>query len=61
MYDSGDKYEFQVPLSGGFPPLVRWLLVATVVLVGIVAGMVLASAGHGHIWPASDTQRLKLD
>jgi len=59
MYDSGD--ELQVPLSGGFPPLVTWLLIATVVLVGIIAAMVLTTAGHGHIWPAADTQRLKLD
>ena len=58
MYDQQD--ERGVPISTGIPKLVLWTGVAGVILIFIVAGMVLAVSGYGHIWPSEDTMRLKL-
>ena len=58
MYDQED--ERGVPISSGIPPLVTWVGIAGVVLIFIVAGMVLGTAGSGHVWPAADTLTIKL-
>lgn len=58
MYDVQD--ERGVPLSTGIPSIVVWTGVAGVALIFVVAGMVLANSGFGHIWPASDTLTVKL-
>jgi hypothetical protein len=58
MYDQQD--ERGVPISAGIPSLVLWSGVAGVILIFIVAAMVLAVSGYGHIWPSEDTMRLKL-
>ncbi|GAC1571565.1 MAG: hypothetical protein NVS3B7_01820 [Candidatus Elarobacter sp.] len=58
MYDPKD--ERGVPVSSGIPPLVMWSSIACVVLIFVIAGMVLSTSGHGHIWPAADSTNLKL-
>ncbi|MDB5026801.1 MAG: hypothetical protein JWO66_490 [Candidatus Eremiobacteraeota bacterium] len=58
MYDIED--ERGVPISAGIPPLVTWAGVGGVVLIFVVAAMVLASAGYGHVWPAENSTHLKL-
>ena len=52
MYDPED--DRGVPISTGIPPLVVWATIGCIVLIFIVAGMVLGSAGYGHIWPAEN-------
>jgi ABC-type phosphate transport system auxiliary subunit len=49
-----------VPISSGIPPIVIYAGFAGVVLIFIVAGMVLANAGFGHVWPAENSVDLKL-
>ena len=58
MYDPED--DRGVPISTGIPPLVVWATIGCIVLIFIVAGMVLGSAGYGHIWPAENATNLKL-
>ena len=58
MYDPED--ERGVPISSGIPSLVVWATIGCIVLIFIVAGMVLGSAGYGHMWPAESTTTLKL-
>ena len=58
MYDLED--DRGVPISSGIPPVVVYAGIAGVVLIFIVAGMVLATAGSGHVWPASATLNVKL-
>ena len=59
MYDEGDQ-EGIVPASSGIPPIVVQAAIACIILVFVVAGMVLGTSGHGHMWPAANTLRLKL-
>jgi ABC-type phosphate transport system auxiliary subunit len=49
-----------VPISSGIPPIVIYAGFAGVVLIFIVAGMVLANSGFGHVWPAENSVDLKL-
>ena len=58
MHDPTD--DRGVPLTTGIPRIVTWAGVIGVVLIFVVAGMVLATADHGHMWPASSTLNLKL-
>jgi hypothetical protein len=58
MDDTTD--ERGVPISSGIPPIVIYAGFAGVVLIFIVAGMVLANAGFGHVWPAENSVDLKL-
>jgi len=58
MYDQED--ERGVPISTGIPKLVTWSGIVGVVLIFVVAGMVLATAGVNHVWPASASTNLKL-
>jgi hypothetical protein len=58
VYDTED--DRGVPISSGIPKLVMWTGLAGVVLIFVVAGMVLATAGSGHVWPAADAINLKL-
>lgn len=58
MYDVED--ERGVPLSSGIPPLVVWSGIIGVLLIFVIAGMVLATSEHGHIWPAENAVNLKL-
>lgn len=59
MYDEGDQPGV-VPVSTGIPTLVIWTGVVGVLLAFVVAGMVLGTSFHGHMWPAENTLRLKL-
>jgi hypothetical protein len=59
MHDPTDSRG--VPISQGIPTLVIWAGIIGVILIFAVAGMVLGSAGFGHLWPASNTLNLKLD
>ena len=58
MYDPKDVRG--VPISTGIPPIVMIAAIAGVILIFIVAGMVLATAGYGHVWPAENSTNLKL-
>jgi ABC-type phosphate transport system auxiliary subunit len=58
MYDVED--ERGVPISSGVPRIVVYAGIAGVVLIFIVAAIVLAVSGYGHIWPSENTQNLKL-
>ena len=58
MYDLKD--DRGVPISTGIPPIVTWSAIACVVLIFIVAGMVLSTAGFGHVWPADKSLTLPL-
>ena len=58
MFDPTD--DRGVPISSGIPRLVTWAGIIGVVMIFIVAGMVLATADHGHMWPADNTLNLKL-
>ena len=58
MYDLED--ERGVPISSGVPPLVTYVGIGGVILIFIIAGMVLAVSGYGHLWPSSNTLNLKL-
>ena len=58
MHDPTD--ERGVPISAGIPPLVMWAGVAGVVLIFVIAGMVLATSGNNHVWPADQTLTVKL-
>jgi hypothetical protein len=58
MFDPQD--DRGVPISTGIPRLVIAAGIAGVVLIFIVAGMVLSSAGFGHVWPAEDSTNIKL-
>ena len=42
------------------PPTTKRTGLAGVVLIFVVAGMVLATAGVNHVWPASASTNLKL-
>jgi ABC-type phosphate transport system auxiliary subunit len=58
MYDLED--ERGVPISSGVPRIVLWTGIAGVILIFIIAGLVLAVSGYGHIWPADNATQLKL-
>ena len=58
MYDLED--ERGVPISSGVPRIVLWSGIAGVILIFIIAALVLAVSGHGHLWPADRTLDLKL-
>lgn len=58
MYDLEDNRG--VPISSGIPRLVLYAGIAGVLLIFVIAGMVLATSGSGHIWPASATLNIKL-
>jgi hypothetical protein len=58
VYDIED--ERGVPVTTGIPKLVTWSGIAGVILIFVVAGMVLATAGSNHVWPASAATNLKL-
>jgi len=58
MYDLED--ERGVPISSGVPRIVLWAGIAGVILIFIIAGLVLAVSGYGHMWPADNTTQLKL-
>ncbi len=58
MYDVED--ERGVPISSGIPPLVTWAGIAGVILIFVIAALVLAVSGYGHIWPAENATQLKL-
>ena len=58
MYDIED--DRGVPVTTGIPKLVTWTGFAGVVLIFVVAGMVLATAGVNHVWPASASTNVKL-
>ena len=59
MYDIKDARG--VPVSAGVPPIVRWSAIVGVILIFVFVGMVIASSNFHHIWPSSDTLRIKLD
>jgi ABC-type phosphate transport system auxiliary subunit len=58
MYDLED--ERGVPISSGVPRIVLWAGIAGVILIFIIAGLVLAVSGYGHLWPSDRTLNLKL-
>ncbi len=58
MYDLED--ERGVPISSGVPRIVLWAGIAGVILIFIIAGLVLAVSGYGHIWPSENAVNLKL-
>jgi hypothetical protein len=58
MYDLED--ERGVPISSGIPTIVLWSGVAGVVLIFIIAGLVLATSGNGHLWPSEKTLTIPL-
>jgi hypothetical protein len=58
MYDPVD--DRGVPVSSGIPSLVIWSGIAGVILIFIISGMVLSTAGFGHVWPAENSVNLKL-
>jgi hypothetical protein len=58
VYDVED--ERGVPISSGIPKLVVYAGIAGVVLIFILAGLVLANSGYGHVWPAENSTNLKL-
>jgi ABC-type phosphate transport system auxiliary subunit len=58
MYDLED--ERGVPISSGVPRIVLWAGIAGVILIFIIAGLVLAVSGYGHIWPSENATQLKL-
>jgi hypothetical protein len=49
-----------VPISSGIPPVVVYAGIAGVLLIFVIAGMVLATAGSGHVWPATAAVNVKL-
>jgi ABC-type phosphate transport system auxiliary subunit len=58
MYDLED--ERGVPISSGVPRIVLWAGIAGVILIFIIAALVLAVSGYGHLWPSDRTLNLKL-
>jgi hypothetical protein len=58
MYDPKDIRG--VPISSGIPPIVIWSTIGVIILIFAIAGMVLATAGYGHVWPAENSTNLKL-
>ena len=58
MYDIED--ESGVPISSGVPPIVTYVGIGGVVLIFIIAALVLAVSGYGHMWPSENTLNLKL-
>jgi hypothetical protein len=58
MYDPKDTRG--VPISSGIPPIVTWTGLVGLILIFIIAGMVLATSGYGHVWPAENSLRIKL-
>ena len=58
MYDPTD--DRGVPLTTGIPRIVTIAGVLGVILIFVIAGLVLSTADHGHMWPASNTLNLKL-
>jgi ABC-type phosphate transport system auxiliary subunit len=58
MFDPQD--ERGVPISSGIPRIVIYAGVAGVALIFVIAGLVLANAGFGHVWPAENSVDLKL-
>jgi hypothetical protein len=58
VYDVED--ERGVPVSSGVPTLVVWAGIAGVILIFVIAGMVLATSGNNHVWPAENATNIKL-
>ncbi len=58
MYDPKDTRG--VPISTGIPSIVTWTGLAGLILIFIIAGMVLGTAGYGHVWPAANSLNIKL-
>ena len=58
MHDPAQE-RIAVPMSTGIPRGITWAGAIGTVLIFVVAAMVLATAGHGHLWPADRTLDLK--
>jgi len=51
----------QVPVSSGFPVLVRLCGWVGLAMIFIMGGLVVANSGGNHVWPASDSVKVPLD
>jgi hypothetical protein len=49
-----------IPVSAGMPPVVRFALVAGLVVILGVMGLTAYSSSIGHVWPWSDATKIKL-
>lgn len=58
MYDIKD--ERGVPVSAGIPPIVTWSAIIGVLVIFVIVGMCIYGSNYHHIWPASDTTKIKL-
>lgn len=54
------KDSFQIPVSGGIPPGVRFSFLACGLLVLMVLGSVIISSGTNHVWPAGASLKIPL-
>jgi hypothetical protein len=57
---TGMKPAFQIPVSAGFPLVVRLALVACAALAIFILGLVVFAASENHVWPAGDSLRVPL-
>lgn len=58
MYDVTD--DRGVPISHGVPVIVRIAFVIGVIGIFLVVGIVIATSQQGHLWPASETTKIKI-
>lgn len=58
MYDIKDKRG--VPVSAGVPRIVTISVLLIVVLVIAILGIVVGASRFGHVWPSTDSARIKL-
>jgi hypothetical protein len=49
-----------IPKSGGIAPSMYLFLFVSLVIIFMQGYFVIASAGDGHIWPASDATKVAL-
>ena len=59
MYDP-NPYKHGIPVSGGIPPIIRWLGIIGFVAILCVVGIVIGASRYGHVWPSSDSAHIKL-
>jgi hypothetical protein len=52
--------DIPIPVSRGFPLVVRLALLAGVAVVLAILGLTATSSMFGHVWPWSDAMRIPL-
>lgn len=53
--------EHGIPVSSGFPPLVRLSAVIGLIAIFVMGGLVVLNSSGNHVWPSTDSVNVPLE